>query len=186
MNRRQLLQYGFTGLLLSRFENWSWAQAEREPSPALSNARRLGSVSFSDEAQIPMGTAFGDELDGRLYTDLSALSPESPLPSSDHFYVRTRASQLLRREDVDTIAVNGLVEQPSVLNSETLIRNSKSMGAHLMECAGNARTIHFGLMSAAEWSGVPIADAMEHARTKPDATRVLVSGFDNYLHASRS
>ena len=54
------------------------------------------------------------------------------------------------------------------------------MGTHLLECAGNSRAAHFGLMSAARWSGVKLERVLERVRPQPRATQVLVSGLDEH------
>ncbi len=54
------------------------------------------------------------------------------------------------------------------------------MGAHLLECSGNGRHRRFGLMSAAEWSGVQLSTLLERLEMARTATRVLVSGFDGH------
>lgn len=185
MNRRQLLQGAFAGALLAAIDRKCLSALDRV-SDALAGGKQVGHVEFSDEANVPMGKAFGAELDGRMYTDLSTLTPAQTLTPTEDFYLRTRASELLVPEDVATIPVDGLVQRRTVLKSEDLIRSAKPMGAHLMECAGNLRVIRFGLMSAAEWSGVPLASLLDDAKPKPEATRVLVSGFDSYRTPSRS
>ena len=43
------------------------------------------------------------------------------------------------------------------------------MGAHLFECAGNNNPANFGLMSVAEWDGVPLTDVL--SRLERDAAR---------------
>lgn len=55
-----------------------------------------------------------------------------------------------------------------------------------MECAGNTREFHFGLMSAADWTGVPLSEILRLAQADPRAARVLVSGFDQYQARSTS
>ena len=52
------------------------------------------------------------------------------------------------------------------------------MGAHLFECAGNNNPANFGLMSVAEWDGVPLASIVSRLKPAADATGVLVSGRD--------
>ena len=49
------------------------------------------------------------------------------------------------------------------------------MGAHFIECSGNTDPDNFGLMSVAEWDGVPLREAvatLPAAATAPQ--RVLV------------
>ena len=94
-----------------------------------------------------MGKAFGAELDQRLYTDLSKLTPENAVTSAEEFYIRTGASRLLDSAKLSSIAVGGLVQQPFELSVADLAKQAKPMGLHLMECAGNVRAVHFGLMS---------------------------------------
>ena len=53
------------------------------------------------------------------------------------------------------------------------------MGAHLIECSGNADPDNFGLMSVAEWSGVPLAPLLLSLKPRGGATSVLVSGVDD-------
>jgi DMSO/TMAO reductase YedYZ molybdopterin-dependent catalytic subunit len=50
------------------------------------------------------------------------------------------------------------------------------MGAHLIECSGNNNPANFGLMSVAEYHGVPLADVV--ARAQPSAWGILVGGMD--------
>ena len=61
----------------------------------LQGAKLIGAVPFDNEGHAPLDTLFGDELDGRLLTDLSHLDPGQPVTSTSQFYVRTRASRLL-------------------------------------------------------------------------------------------
>jgi DMSO/TMAO reductase YedYZ molybdopterin-dependent catalytic subunit len=49
-----------------------------------------------------------------------------------------------------------------------------------MECAGNPRTLQFGLISAAHWAGIPIGKVLDLAEPRPQARSVLVSGFDKH------
>ena len=55
------------------------------------------------------------------------------------------------------------------------------MGIHLMECSGNGDFARFGMLSAADWAGVPLMEVLEkEAKARPGATRVRVSGFDDH------
>ena len=45
------------------------------------------------------------------------------------------------------------------------------MGPHLFECSGNNNPANFGLMSVAEWDGVPLADVLSRLRARLGATR---------------
>lgn len=146
----------------------------------------LGTVEFAREGSVTMDTVSGAELDGRLFTDLSTLTPENTVTPSEKFYIRTRASKLLKNDTPWTIRLGGLVSKPFDVTADHLARLAKPMGVHLMECSGNARSAHFGMVSVAAWEGVPITDILRLVKSDPRATRVLVSGFDTYSETSTS
>jgi DMSO/TMAO reductase YedYZ molybdopterin-dependent catalytic subunit len=187
MSRRELLRSSLlaSGALLTGFDRIYL----REPGQgaqvgSLSGGKMIGTVEFTGEARVPMGTAFGEELDGRMYTDLSKLTDENPLLPADEFYIRTRASQYLANQKPWSVAVGGLVEKSLTITIADLQKLAKPMGLHLMECAGNTRQIHFGMMSVADWTGVPISEVLDGVKSRREATRVLVSGFDRYATTS--
>ena len=152
----------------------------------LSGGKLLGTVDFSNEPSVPLEVPQGSELDGRLYTDLSALKgADAPTPA-EKFYIRTRASELLPESATWQVKLGGLVERTVSLGIESLKKTAKPMGAHLMECAGNVRQARFGLLSAGTWAGIPGWEILDRAKAKSAATRVLVSGFDRYAHESRT
>lgn len=140
----------------------------------------LAVIPFSDESHPPMGERIGTELDGRLFTDLSTLTPVNPVTSNDKFFIRTRASRLLDTSRPWTIQVMGLVEKPVTISAASLAQKARPMGFHLMECSGNTRTAHFGMMSVAAWDGAPIEEVLESFKPRKARARVLVSGFDQY------
>ena len=146
--------------------------------------KMLGLVEFTDEARVPMDTPFGSELDERLYTDLSKLAPGNLLTPAGEFYIRTGASKLLERTPIASVKLGGLVRKASVTSVAEIARAAKDQGVHLMECAGNVRAVHFGLMSAAQWRGVVVTDLIENLHPEAAASHVLISGFDQYEAAS--
>ena len=127
-----------------------------------------------------MDTAFGSELDGRLFTTLSGLGEKNLVTSAERFYVRTRASKILPEPARWSIAIDGLVAAPRKLPVTDLETSAKPAGVHLMECAGNTRAAHFGMISVGDWNGIPISEILGSAGAKSSATQVLVSGFDRY------
>ena len=50
---------------------------------------------FVDDGDIELGVPFNVGWDGRLYTDLSALTPDALVTSNELFYIRTRYPDLL-------------------------------------------------------------------------------------------
>lgn len=148
--------------------------------------KQLGTVDFLGEPPVPLEAPQGLELDGRQYTDLSALETADTVTPAEKFYIRTRASQLLPDSATWQVRLGGLVERPVSVAIESLKKIARPMGAHLLECAGNVRQARFGLVSVGNWAGIPVPEILERAKAKPGAPRVLVSGFDRYAHESRT
>jgi DMSO/TMAO reductase YedYZ molybdopterin-dependent catalytic subunit len=169
--------YGFNGLRLPGY-------ALRRSSDARDGGSLLGPVPFSGEGHPPMGEPIGSELDGRLFTDLSTLTPEHPVTPADKFFIRTRASRLLDTSSPWTVHMDGLIEKPIAISAEGLAKKARPLGIHLMECSGNTRSAHFGMMSVAAWDGVLLQDILQMAKPQKSAVRVLVSGFDRYQEES--
>jgi DMSO/TMAO reductase YedYZ molybdopterin-dependent catalytic subunit len=189
LSRRELLQSSLIagGALLVGFEKIAWPKPlQNRTLDPFRGGKKLGTVPFSKEASVSMEALLGAELDGRLYTDLSTLNPKNAVTPTEKFYVRTGASELLDSQKAWRVHMGGIAAKPSELKIEDLKKMAKPMGLHLMECAGNARSAHFGLMSVADWTGVPVTELFEGAKGKTEATRVLISGFDTYAAKSAS
>src|SRR5215471_17871990 len=148
--------------------------------------KKIGDVGFVGESPFEMNTVIGTELDGRLYTDLSTLTPEHPIIPTKDFYIRTCVSRLLEDNTPWTIRFAGHARERVNLSLARLAALEKPMGVHVMECVGNQRACHFGLMSAASWTGVALSDILHRVRIGPRASHVLVSGFDRYQTESVS
>jgi DMSO/TMAO reductase YedYZ molybdopterin-dependent catalytic subunit len=124
----------------------------------------------------------GPGLDARLFTDLSGLAPDRLITPSDRVFVRTTAPQ---GPGVSAIDVDGLLDRRVTIPVAELGRLARPMGQHLIECAGNTDPRNYGLMSVAEWDGVPLADVLSRVRPAPKATAVRVSGLDPDTPSSR-
>lgn len=140
----------------------------------------LGTVPFVGEGSFPLETTGGAGLGRRRALDLSTLSPATLLTPQDRFFIRTGCPDQLPSTISWKIRVHGLVEAPLEVPIAELIREAVPMGAHLLECAGNSRAAHFGLMSAARWTGVPVERLLKRVSLHPRAARALVSGFDEH------
>lgn len=188
LNRRRFIQKSVLAgsALLARVDSLAGLFLSQNGKAQVSLGRKLGIVEFANEAAVQLQRVFGAELDGRMYADLAQLTPETPSTPTESFYIRTRVSDLLAKQDLTSIQIDGLVQRPSALSVQDISRSKKPMGLHLMECAGNARIIHFGLMSVAKWSGVLMSDVLDNSGPKSEATRVMVSGFDEYRRTSSS
>jgi len=146
--------------------------------------KQVGTVDFIHEGTVSLDSVVGAELDGRLYTDLSTLGPQNLVTKTGDFYIRTRASELLGDTTRWKVAVSGLVDRLVTLGIDQLMRAAKPQGLHVVECAGNVRHARFGMLSAADWAGVPIQEILEDSKVRPQATRVLIEGFDRYERVS--
>jgi len=189
VSRRELLRGSVVagGALLVGFEKMSWPRSILgSTNDPFAKGKLLGTIAFTGEAKVPMETVLGAELDGRMYTDLSALSPENRVTPTEKFYIRTRTSELLDEQKTWRVSVGGLAARLFELGIKELRKMAKPMGTHLMECAGNTRSVHFGMMSVADWGGAPLAELLDSAKPKTAATRVLISGFDAYATKSAS
>ncbi len=159
------------------------------PNPAgcedpFAGATFLDNERFIDEDHDLFEVPFNEGLDGRLYTDLSKLSEERPLIPNDAFYIRTRYPDQLDPDAPWSIRLEGLVETELDVSLESLIAQEREQGVHLLECSGNSSGASFGLMSSAEWSGVPLLELIERAELREGATSVLVAGFDEHSQPS--
>jgi DMSO/TMAO reductase YedYZ molybdopterin-dependent catalytic subunit len=144
--------------------------------------RLVGSLPLSrpDGLVQPFGVKIGRPgLDARLNTDLSILQPDRLITPTDQAYVRTECPPaVLARRGAWTMKTTGLIARAGVLPPDDLTRRARSMGAHLFECSGNNNPANFGLMSVAEWEGVPLTDVIAALQPASSATAVLVSGVD--------
>jgi DMSO/TMAO reductase YedYZ molybdopterin-dependent catalytic subunit len=136
--------------------------------------------------RTPFGeTVGGPGLDARLFTDLSLLQPDRLITPTAEVFVRTAAPPPLRSTPAAwTLAAPGFATASFTI--DTLRREARPMGAHLIECSGNADPDNFGLMSVADWDGVPLADVVARLGLPPSAHAIAVSGVDNGQPPSRS
>ena len=141
----------------------------------------------------PFGVKFGGAgLDARLVTDLSLLEPDRLITPNALAFIRTECPPAAAAHQGPwTIKTSGLIEadtrgqrvdvRQGTLTLDELTRAARSMGPHLFECSGNNNPANFGLMSVAEWDGVPLTDVVSRLPPSPSfrATGVLVSGVDH-------
>ncbi|MFT4861624.1 MAG: sulfane dehydrogenase subunit SoxC [Pseudohongiellaceae bacterium] len=88
------------------------------------------------------------------------------------------------------LVINGLVNQPLVFSYEDLLKYPMVSKVYFLECSGNsgslygnspadgsAQSIH-GLVSCAEWTGVPLSTLLDEAGVKASAQWVAAVGAD--------
>jgi DMSO/TMAO reductase YedYZ molybdopterin-dependent catalytic subunit len=137
---------------------------------------------FRDRSQPQaFGVKYGGPgLDARLVTDLSLLEPNKLITPNELAYIRTEIpAAAAAHQGPWTLETSGHVAQPAVLKLDDLTKLSRNMGPHLFECSGNANPANFGLMSVAEWEGIPLTEVIARLKPTKDATGVLVSGYDH-------
>lgn len=138
---------------------------------------RLDVVPFTD-VERPFATRVAEGWDGRLYADLSVVEASEQVVANDLFYLRTFYPDLLVPSDPWTIAIEGLVDGPASITIDDILALAAPQGVHVLECSGNSARGGFGLMSAAEWSGAPMSAVLDLLSVRPEATRVLIEGYD--------
>ena len=186
LSRRQTLHYLALGAGLSFFGlpliGCSTSRSNRDLDYVA--GVKVAEIPFVGEGDAPMNIPIQSELDGRLFTDLSNLSDKDYIIPVAHFYVRSRASQLLHEEPWNIQMIGPKHRETYALAK--LMSRVRPQGTHLMECAGNSRSAHFGMLSCATWTGVPIATLLQDFGPPTNGNRILVSGFDEYVNQSSS
>jgi sulfane dehydrogenase subunit SoxC len=86
------------------------------------------------------------------------------------------------------LMVHGLVERPLIFTMDELMRFPSVSKLYFIECSGNGSWEPLkpnataqesrGLVSCAEWTGVPLATVLAEAGVKPSAAWVLAEGAD--------
>jgi sulfane dehydrogenase subunit SoxC len=91
-------------------------------------------------------------------------------------------------------AIHGMVRQPLVFTMSDLMRYPSVTRFYFMECSGNgltdwlkasSKTVQqtHGLLSCAQWTGVPVSTLLDEAGVQPGATWALAEGADGAAHA---
>ena len=91
------------------------------------------------------------------------------------------------------LVIHGMVKQPLVLSMDDLLRYPSVSKFYFMECSGNtladwtkaaSTTVQqtHGLLSCAQWTGVPVSWLLDEAGVAPDARWVLFEGADGSNH----
>jgi len=132
----------------------------------------------------PRATDYGAMLGGpglerRRFTDISGLTPDTLVTPTAQMFLRTDAPPGVAERTSGWRVALGEGGRHGHVGIEELRRLSRPQGVHLNECAGNADPNNFGLMSAAEWRGVPLSDLVARLAPGPDAWGVLVTGDDH-------
>jgi DMSO/TMAO reductase YedYZ molybdopterin-dependent catalytic subunit len=148
--------------------------------------RRMPLGRLNGRPAPPVHTLLGAGLDARLFTDLSDLGEDRLITPTQRFFIRTSHPPALPSAAAWRVALGGRVQSESTLALDTIVAQARPMGTHLMECSGNADPANFGLLSAASWDGVPMADLLDRIPVLPEGRRIRVTGLDDDARPSES
>jgi len=155
---------------------------------ALAGGRLLGTLPLVGQGSPPappFGQVLGTGLDARLFTDLSTLTPETLVTPNEQFFIRTTCPPKVSGASW-TIDVGGLVRTPRAVAVDSLSDLVRPMGTHVIECAGNTNPTNFGLISAAQWDGIPLTTLLDRISPQPRGVRIAVSGVDDLTQHSQT
>ena len=96
--------------------------------------------------------------------------------------------------DEHRFAIHGMVKQPLVFTMSDLMKYPSVSKFYFMECSGNgltdwlkaaSKTVQqtHGMLSCAQWTGVPVSTLLQEAGVMPGATWALAEGADGAAHA---
>jgi DMSO/TMAO reductase YedYZ molybdopterin-dependent catalytic subunit len=154
--------------------------------PFAGGVLQRSSSSFEGEGQTSVGDHQGQGLDGRLALDLGTLAADSLITPNDAFFIRTSLPDQLDLDQPHSVRVWGLVDAELELGPGALAALPQTSRVVLLECSGNGDNRAFGLISAAEWSGVLVAEILEMVSIQAQASAVLIEGFDQHSQPSTS
>jgi DMSO/TMAO reductase YedYZ molybdopterin-dependent catalytic subunit len=159
------------------------AIARLQPPPG---ARLVSVLPFGDPSgrATPLNRLLGAGLDARLFSDLSSISNDRLVTPTDQFFIRTASPNLAASSW--TLSVGGLVQAPAAVDLPTLERLRQNCGRVLIECAGNSDPANYGLMSVADWEGVPVLPLLDRVKPSGRNQRVLISGVDDETSPTRT
>jgi len=120
-------------------------------------------------------------------TSIPALMGGVVMPNP-RFYVRNHFKIPKLAPSGWRLNVVGLVERPLSLSLRDLVKMPSQTHFVTLECAGNGRSLlsprvkgeqwNLGAVSTAEWTGVPLAEVLDRAGVKSDATEIVFRGAD--------
>jgi len=95
--------------------------------------------------------------------------------------------------DVHRLVIHGLVEKPLIFSMDDLMRYPSVSRFFFMECSGNTLTDwgeaksttvqqSHGLLSCAQWTGIPFSWLLDEAGVKPEGKWAMLEGADGSGH----
>lgn len=162
------------------------AQIEPNCTNPLAGAQFSAAIPFVQEGGKVMFQKTGAGWDGRYYTDLRVLDEGKMTMPIGKFYLRTLYPDKLDPKQPWKLLLDGEVAMAKTLTMGDLAPLAIDQGVHLMECSGNGKAGHFGLISAAQWAGVPLSVVLAQVSPTSDGERILIEGFDEHSTPSEN
>lgn len=151
----------------------------------------VGSEPYGQPSKFEKAIVRNMRKDAKQYTSFWSGSPledlEGTITPNGLFYERHHGGIPEIDPAQHRLMVHGLVETPMVFTMEDLRRFPAQSRTHFIECAGNPPfTLIYadkasslvGLVSCAEWVGVPLKTVLEQVGIKPGAKWVVAEGAD--------
>jgi sulfane dehydrogenase subunit SoxC len=187
LSRRHLLQ---TGVAVSGALGAGSLMTLGSPTPAAAEV-----LTVPEWMKVP-GRTYEPYGEPSRYVKLSR-NPRTPLqhldgmitPNGLHFQVAHNGIPDIN-PDQHRFLIHGLVKRPLLFTLEALDQYPKISRIVFVECAGNGRALYGeqpvtgdvqsiqGLLSCAEWTGVPLAVLLDEAGVDPKAKWLLAEGAD--------
>jgi DMSO/TMAO reductase YedYZ molybdopterin-dependent catalytic subunit len=108
---------------------------------------------------------------------------------NEKFYIRSHFATPTLDAKTWRLKVEGAVDKPLELSLDAIKAMSAQKQVALLECAGNGRAFlvpkvtgvswELGVVSTAEWTGVPVSAVLEKAGLKKDAVDIVFEGADS-------
>lgn len=155
--------------------------------------------SLGTPAATPYGkpSDFEKDVIRRMYPGLTEpMSAFSTAPLQDLdgiitpnglFFERHHAGVPQINRDQHRLMIHGLVRTPTVFNVDEIRQFPAESRIHFIECSGNPKFVApwgktaaevSGLVSCAEWTGVPLKTLLEHVGLDPKAKWIVAEGAD--------
>jgi len=126
--------------------------------------------AFPSDLGVPRGRS-AEKIRGFPFEEL-----DSFLTPTDKFFLRSHLEIPVIEPKSYRLRIGGWVERPYTLGLSDLERGSRDYLAVTFECSGSA--VGGGMVSTAQWSGVPLWPLLEKAKPRSGAVEVVMEGAD--------
>jgi sulfane dehydrogenase subunit SoxC len=179
------------------------SMARAEPLPVPESNKKMGMPIPESEYGMPI--EFEDHVKRRrtdVFVNRQNYSDWSMTPLQHQVGIVTPNGLFFERHhngvaridpEAHRLVVHGMVERPLVFTMSDLMRYPSVSRFHFMECSGNtltdwgeakATTVQqsHGLLSCAQWTGVPLSWLLDEAGVKSEGKWVMLEGADGSGH----